>query len=242
MCSRVLVVLALFAAAVAAAGLPACNDSVAEPATTSTTSSEGGGGASGAYGGGLAVGGSSDVPCPWLDAYAATDAGPGTSVQAWCEPGATNPSGCPADKPEPGEACASPGLRCGYATDGGFLLETCDQQWSEVVHHCALACDALDGGVPAAQRPPCGALPDVPCPDDGVATDLERAGRLFRDLAQCCTPADETTLTVSLQDGCVTALVGPPELVECLRALLAGRRLACATTVSCLEATWSTLP
>jgi hypothetical protein len=182
------------------------------------------------------------VSCARLDGGSASiDAGSIVPAQAWCEPDAGNSPDCPASLPEAGAGC--PGAsRCGYDVGAtGFTLATCDQYWHEASHGCHADCGApgadatVVGGV-------CGSLPDVACDENAYQTDEEGANRLFSQLADCCPHGGETSVTAWLQDGCATALSGDPALVQCLKGVLAGRRLSCATKSSCVTAAWSTLP
>lgn len=126
--------------------------------------------------------------------------------------------------------------------NGALLLETCDGSWSERLHTCHDVCEPPGGDAVVAGAEKCGAQPAIACDESADLTDQESADRVFEDLASCCGGFTESVLTVWLEGGCVTALSGRPELVECLRELTAGRRVGCAAGVSCVTLEWSTLP
>jgi hypothetical protein len=238
--------------ATAAATAPAACTSVAQPAgTTSSSSSSGSGGAgsgsstSGTGGdliglGGFGMGGA--APCNAIPP--ASDAG-ANAVQALCGPGATNPADCPATAPAPGAPCPSAdyGLQCGYDQTGtGFQLRTCNGTWDASLKVCSDDCTTTATAVPITNGPACGSQPDIPCLALPNRTDQELADATLHQIASCCPVGSEVTLVVTLQDGCATASAGPDFLVKCMNDLLAGRRIQCASTLSCMRTEWSTLP
>lgn len=215
-------------------------------AGSSTTSGAGGAGGDSSSGGSFSVdpgvtsAGSGTCAFPSPDDPADYT---GVPVQSWCAPAAANPPACPLDKPLAGAACSISGLQCAYEkTPDEFVLATCGQGWAEAAHLCHIPCTPSGSSVDTPAQPACGALADIQCAGGVGATDQERTNRTLEDIGACCAAENETTLVVLLVDGCASAASGPPALVNCVNALLAGRRLDCAKELSCAKAEWSTLP
>ena len=129
------------------------------------------------------------------------------------------------------------------------MLETCSSPsgyWAEVAHTCADSCGLPDAAVLAVPgAPSCGSLAAVECQDTPFSTDQERANETLALLSQCCTGGDYQ-VTVTLVDGCATQIAdslpggsSTGAFEQCLAAELAGRRLACATGLSCAGASLS---
>ncbi len=202
----------------------------------------GGGGAGGAPLATGGAGGSGTAACVFPTPEGA-EADAGAPAQSWCDAAVANPASCPPNKPSPGSACPTAGLQCAYdRSPGGLTLDTCGEYWAERVRYCMDTCEPSDAATEAPAVPACGALPDAECAGGPTATDQERADRTLRQIADCCYAHTESTLTAWLSDGCVSAMAGPPDLVACMNGLLAGRRLSCAKTLSCVRTEWSTLP
>lgn len=246
---------ALLLACIATATIGCSTSTTAGAGTSTSTATTGGaggattssgaggvnaGGASSGVGGAGGTASTTACPFPTPDA---TGADAGQPAQAWCDPATPNPADCPAAAPKPGSACATPGLQCAYerAADG-FVLETCGDTWAQAARNCSESCAPQDGSVEVPAPAACDTLPDTECAGGPTATDQERAGRTLQELASCCHPPNESSLVVWMKDGCASAIAGPADVVHCVSALLAGCRLACAKSLTCLRAGWSTLP
>jgi hypothetical protein len=240
--------------------LPGCQSSVGPSLGESQAipgAAGGSGGAAGAAGAGGDAGTDGGIPlglpqptgpvsCPALDHITHDEAKNSPPPPALCTQ--PQPAACPAEPPTPGTPCTA-GMSCRYPiTDNDFsFLSTCDPQsatWPKEAVSCGrlypppLADDFLPGVA-------CGSQPDIGC---GPDSDQNWGDLVLLEAAECCNIGLEVGVHMKLEDGCGTAVqassqnpMGEAGLAACIGHLLAGRRITCAKSTSCIYAEHSLL-